>query len=106
MLGCRSGPMIGPLAKRVTRIFMWLLLVANWWHDTAQQQATRSDRMAMRILWPNLPAEYRPIALEAVGPGFETDFCASAAEVSDEQWASADAIVGSCPPQYIDKLRE
>ena len=60
----------------------------------------------MRILWPNLPAELRQIARDAVGPGFETDFCASAAEVSDEQWANADAIVGPCPPQYIDKLRE
>ena len=62
--------------------------------------------MAMRILWPNLPAEFHQIADDAVGPGFETDFCASAAEVSDEQWANADAIVGSCPPQYIDKLRQ
>jgi lactate dehydrogenase-like 2-hydroxyacid dehydrogenase len=41
-----------------------------------------------------------------VGPGFETDFCASAADVADEQWANADAIVGQCPPQYIDKLRK
>ena len=53
--------------------------------------------MAMRILWPNLPAEFHQIARDAVGPGFETDFRASAAEVSDEQWANADAIVGSCP---------
>jgi phosphoglycerate dehydrogenase-like enzyme len=62
--------------------------------------------MAMRILWPNLPAEFQQIARDAVGPGFETEFCPSAAEVSDEQWANADAIVGSCPPQYIDKLRQ
>ena len=60
----------------------------------------------MRILWPNLPAEFHQIACDAVGPGFETDFCASAAEVSDEQWANADAIVGACPPQYIDRLRQ
>ena len=39
-------------------------------------------------------------------PGFETDFCASPADVTDEQWANADAIVGTCPPQYIDKLRK
>ena len=62
--------------------------------------------MAMRILWPNIPAEYCQIARDAVGAGFETDFCASAAEVTDEQWANADAIVGQCPPQYIDKLRK
>jgi hypothetical protein len=94
MLGCRCGPMIGPLARRVTRMFMWLLLVADRWHDEAQQQAARYDRMAMRILWPNLPAELHQIARDAIGSGFETDFCASAAEVSDEQWANADAIVG------------
>jgi phosphoglycerate dehydrogenase-like enzyme len=63
------------------------------------------NEMAMRILWPNLPAEYRPIALEAIGSGFETDFCATPAEVTDPQWASADAIVGNFPSQYIDKLR-
>jgi phosphoglycerate dehydrogenase-like enzyme len=60
--------------------------------------------MTMHILWPNLPAEYRQIARDAVGAGFETEFCASAAEVTDEQWANADAVVGQCPPQYIDKL--
>ena len=54
--------------------------------------------MAMRILWPNLPAEFVPVARDAVGSGFETDFCANATEVTDEQWANADAIVGSCPP--------
>ncbi|HLJ05785.1 MAG TPA: hypothetical protein VKT26_05910, partial [Acetobacteraceae bacterium] len=63
------------------------------------------NEMAMRILWPNLPAEYRPIALEAIGSGFETDFSATPAEVTDAQWASADAIVGNFPAQYIDKLR-
>jgi lactate dehydrogenase-like 2-hydroxyacid dehydrogenase len=62
--------------------------------------------MAMRILWPNLPAEFHPLAREAVGSGFETDFCANAADVTDEQWANADGVVGSCPPQYIDKLRK
>ena len=62
--------------------------------------------MAMRILWPNISPDYVPVARDAVGQDFETDFCTSAAEVTDEQWASADAIVGQCPPQYIDKLRK
>ena len=63
--------------------------------------------MAMRILWPNIPAEFVQVVRDAVGPGFETDFCANFADVTDEQWANADAIVGSCPPpQYIDKLRK
>jgi hypothetical protein len=35
------------------------------------------------FLWPNLPAEFPQIARNAVGTGFETDFCASAADVSD-----------------------
>jgi phosphoglycerate dehydrogenase-like enzyme len=30
--------------------------------------------MAMRILWPNLPAQLVPVATEAIGPGFETEF--------------------------------
>lgn len=59
----------------------------------------------MRILWPNLPDHLIPVARDAIGPGFETDFCASPAEVTDQQWANADAVVGQCPPQYIDKLR-
>src|SRR5690242_21947284 len=79
---------------------------ATWWHYEAQQPATRYDRMTMRILWPNLPAEYRQVARDAIGAGFETDFCANAAEVTDEQWANADTVVGSCPPQYIDKLHK
>src|SRR6266568_3315830 len=61
--------------------------------------------MAMRILWPNLPAEMVPVAREAIGSGFETVFRANAAEVTDDEWANADAVVGSCPPQHIDKLR-
>ena len=62
--------------------------------------------MAMRILWPNISPDYVPVARDAVGQDFETDFCSSAADVMDEQWANADAIVGQCPPQYIDKLRK
>jgi phosphoglycerate dehydrogenase-like enzyme len=63
--------------------------------------------MAMRILWPNIPAEFVQVVRDAVGPGFETEFCASFSDVTDEQWGNADAIVGSSPPpQYIDKLRK
>lgn len=61
--------------------------------------------MAMRILWPNLPAHLIPVATEAVGSGFETEFREKFEDVTNEQWANADAIVGACPPQYIDKLR-
>ena len=61
--------------------------------------------MAMRILWPNLPARLVPVATEAVGHGFEMEFHEKFEDVADEQWANADAVVGGCPPQYIDKLQ-
>ena len=48
--------------------------------------------MTMRILWPNLPAEFEQISRDAVGPGFETEFCRKFSDVTDEQWANADAI--------------
>ena len=54
--------------------------------------------MTMRILWPNILAEFEQIARDAIGPGFETDFCARFSDVTDEQWANADAVVGACPP--------
>jgi phosphoglycerate dehydrogenase-like enzyme len=58
------------------------------------------------ILWPNIPAEYEQVARDAVGPGFETVFRAKFADVTDEEWANADAIVGGSPPAHcIDKLR-
>jgi phosphoglycerate dehydrogenase-like enzyme len=63
------------------------------------------DVMAMRILWPNLPARLVPVATEAVGSGFELQFHEKFEDVSDEQWAKADAVVGGCPPPYIDKLK-
>ena len=61
----------------------------------------------MRILWPNMPAEFHDIAREAVGPGFITEFCTDFAQVTDEQWANADAIVGPSPPaEHIGKLKK
>jgi phosphoglycerate dehydrogenase-like enzyme len=62
--------------------------------------------MSMRILWPNLPAQFVPVATEAVGAGFDTIFRTKFEDVTDEEWASANAVVGGCPPQYIDKLRD
>ena len=63
--------------------------------------------MTMRILWPNIPAEFQPVARAAIGEGFIAEFCATAAEVTDEQWANADAIVGSAPPAAaIDKIKK
>ena len=63
--------------------------------------------MTMRILWPNIPAEFQPVARAAIGEGFIAEFCATTAEVTDEQWANADAIVGSAPPAAsIDKIKK
>ena len=67
--------------------------------------SNEGDVMAMCILWPNLPARLVPVATEAVGSGFELEFREKFEDVSDEQWATADAIVGGCPPPYIDKLK-
>ena len=61
----------------------------------------------MRILWPNIPPEFEPVARDAIGPGFEPIFCARPDDVTDEQWANADAIVGPNPPAAaIEKLRK
>ena len=46
--------------------------------------------MAMRILWPNLPARLVPVATEAVGSGFELEFREKFEDVSDEQWAKVE----------------
>jgi phosphoglycerate dehydrogenase-like enzyme len=61
--------------------------------------------MAMRILCPNLVPDLLPAVREVVGPGFGTIFHGNASEVTDDEWATADGVVGVCPPQYIDKLR-
>src|SRR5580704_1831151 len=80
-----------------------LVIARGRWHFG--HDIERGDVMAMRILWPNLPARLVPVATEAVGSGFELEFREKFKDVSDEQWAKADAVVGGCPPPYIDKLR-
>jgi phosphoglycerate dehydrogenase-like enzyme len=63
--------------------------------------------MTMRILWPNIPAGFEQVARDAIGEGFQTYFRAGFSDVTDEEWASADAVVGSAPPpECIGKLRE
>lgn len=53
--------------------------------------------MTKRILWPVMQPEFESVAREAVGPGFETLFRRAIDEVSDAEWASADAVVGPYP---------
>jgi hypothetical protein len=44
----------------------------------------------MRILWPNIPPEFEPVARDAIGASFE--------DVTDEQWEDAGNIVGAKSP--------
>lgn len=53
--------------------------------------------MTMRILWPVMQPEFDEVARDAVGAGFETIFRRSVDEVTDAEWASADAVVGPYP---------
>ena len=108
----RGRPRLIPLA--VTRTASdrigWFRSVARVWSlrggdGTLATTSNEGDVMAMRILWPNLPARLVPVATEAVGSGFELEFREKFEDVSDEQWAKADAVVGGCPPPYIDKLK-
>ncbi|MEJ2130035.1 MAG: C-terminal binding protein [Gammaproteobacteria bacterium] len=63
--------------------------------------------MSVTILWPG--AGRRPnhdIEIEAVGEGVETVFGAGVQEITDEQWASCDGVVGGpdLPVEIIDKM--
>lgn len=61
--------------------------------------------MTMRILWPQMQPEFDSVARDAVGAGFETVFRRAPAEVTDEDWATADAVVGAYPgAANIEKL--
>jgi phosphoglycerate dehydrogenase-like enzyme len=61
----------------------------------------------MRILWPQhfWGADTEP-ELTGLGPGAETEFALHFADVTDEQWAQCDALIGPSPPlAVLDKLR-
>ena len=61
--------------------------------------------MTQTILWPRAHPDDHQIELSAIGEGFNPVFCSSFDEVTDAQWASADAVVGpAVPPQHIPKL--
>jgi lactate dehydrogenase-like 2-hydroxyacid dehydrogenase len=60
----------------------------------------------MKVLWPqHYWGEDREPELTGLGPGLEAEFVSRFTQVTDEQWASADVIVGPAPPPgAIDKL--
>jgi len=60
----------------------------------------------MRVLWPqHFWGEDREAELTGLGEGLDSVFVRRFAEVTDDQWATADALVGPSPPlQYLDKL--
>ena len=62
--------------------------------------------MVMRILFPRVMAGDRRVEIDAVGAGIETAFYTSFDQVSDEEWANADALVGPSPPDAcVEKLK-
>lgn len=60
----------------------------------------------MRVLWPqHFWGDDREPELTGLGPGLDADFARRFADVTDEQWASCDALVGPSPPiAVLDKL--
>ncbi len=57
------------------------------------------------ILWPSLPEAFQEIARDAIGDDFKAVFHTVSTDVTDAEWARADAIVGPSPPaDHIDKL--
>ena len=60
----------------------------------------------MRVLWPqHFWGDEREPELTGLGAGLEAEFVRRFADVTDEQWANCDALVGPSPPMAaLDKL--
>jgi lactate dehydrogenase-like 2-hydroxyacid dehydrogenase len=60
----------------------------------------------MRILWPRFTAKDTLVEQEVFGSDVQLSFYSAFDQVSDEQWANADGLVGPSPPErYVEKLR-
>src|SRR5262249_38919984 len=72
--------------------------------SVAQRQ--RGEPVPMKVLWPqHFWGEDREPELTGLGPDVDAEFVTRFVNVTDEQWASADVIVGPSPPlQVLDKL--
>ena len=56
----------------------------------------------MKVLWPqHFWGADRGPELEGLGEGLEATFVTRFAEVTDDQWRAADAIVGPAPPPHV-----
>jgi phosphoglycerate dehydrogenase-like enzyme len=60
----------------------------------------------MRVLWPqHFWGDEREAELAGLGPGLDAEFVRRFADVTDDQWANCDALVGPSPPiAMLDKL--
>ena len=63
--------------------------------------------MAIRVLWPNGRGVHNQIELDALGEGVSGEWGGGFSNVSDEQWANCDGIVGTQPPSdCMEKLEK
>ncbi|MCY3883844.1 MAG: C-terminal binding protein [Gammaproteobacteria bacterium] len=64
--------------------------------------------MSIQVLWPHHRADRdNSVELEAIGDGVTAVFGGGMRNVTDEQWAACDGIVGTQPPKdCIDKLKK
>ena len=61
--------------------------------------------MTTRVLWPRHFGRDHDIEIEALGEGFQAEFCAGFEQVSEDQWRNCEAIVGEpLPEEYIGML--
>ena len=63
--------------------------------------------MTIRVLWPNGRGVHNQIELDALGEGVSGEWGGGFPNVSDEQWANCDGIVGTQPPSdCMEKLEK
>ena len=61
----------------------------------------------LKVLWPHIRwGDDYAIEIEALGEGFTGEFCSHFEEVTDEQWATCDGVVGTLdiPEEHIGKM--
>ena len=64
--------------------------------------------MSIKVLWPHIRwGDDYTIEIEALGQGVVGEFCADFEEVSDDQWANCDGVVGTLdiPEEHVGKMK-